>query len=327
MARTTWSKHLSVDRRIVRLLSASTYEDFPGCMREMVSNAYDADATQVDIQIDLDSDEITISDNGNGMTPEEFRFGRPRSSYIVSTDTSSFFVENVRFEKIEGVWVPMEADYRIVSERQNSTSTIHSHHKISQIKINPNHAQLRSFVPDIENGTDVSIGRGPEYKWHNGKKFVVDGWDGRIRYVPKEWSILVGVGKPLPQLEGIKLNLSSEQTKNRAILLCFFDVNQRPSRHCIRQLAQKAAALKEKGVIVAAVQTSQVTEKTLNEWIKKRNIPFPAGSITADVEKTRFAWGVRSLPWLILTDKQHVVTAEGFTPAELDKKLSNNSEQ
>ncbi|MBA7471316.1 hypothetical protein ES707_06622 [subsurface metagenome] len=153
---------------------------------------------------------------------------------------------------------------------------------------------------------------------------MVDEWDGGIRYVPKEWSILVGVGKPLPQLEGIKLNLSSEQTKNRAILLCFFDMNQRPSRHCIRQLAQKAAALKEKGIIVAAVQTSQVTENTLNEWIKKYNIPFSAGVITEDIEKIRFVWGVRSLPWLILTDKQHVVTAEGFTLDELNEKLGNN---
>ena len=125
--------------------------------------------------------------------------------------------------------------------------------------------------------------------------------------------------------EGIKLNLSTKKTKDRAILLCFFDMNQRPSRYCVRQLAQKAARLKEKGVIVAAVQTSQVTEKTLNEWIKKYNIPFLVGAITADTEKTRFAWGLYALPRLILTDKQHVVTAEGFTVAELDEKLDNNS--
>jgi hypothetical protein len=74
MSRKTWRKHISVDRRIVRLLSASTYEDFPGALKEMVSNAYDADATAVDIRIDLENEVITITDDGNGMTPSEFDF-------------------------------------------------------------------------------------------------------------------------------------------------------------------------------------------------------------------------------------------------------------
>jgi len=74
MSRTSWERHLSVDRRIVRLLSASTYEDFPGAIREMVSNAYDADATKVDVEIDLKSDTIKVTDDGNGMTPDEFGF-------------------------------------------------------------------------------------------------------------------------------------------------------------------------------------------------------------------------------------------------------------
>jgi len=244
------------------------------------------------------------------------------------SESESLSIINIRFEKIDGAWIPMEADLYSTSNRIDRPSVRSTlHHKITQIILYPNHDALGSFVPDIENGTSVRIQEPPgiRYTWHDGKKFVVDKWDNSIKYVPKNWSIQVGVGKPLPQLEGIKLNLSSEQTKDRAILLCFFDMNQRPSRNCIRQLAQKAAALKEKGIIVAAVQTSQVTEKTLNEWIKKYNIPFSAGVITADIEKTRFVWGVRSLPWLILTDKQHVVTAEGFTPPELDKKLGNNN--
>jgi len=259
--------------------------------------------------------------------PEDFQYGRPPSSYIGSGSRKgrSFFLENVRFENIEGIWIPVEANTRTVIERVDSTSSGRYHFKITQIDIDPNHTELRSFVPDIENGTDVSIFRGPEYKWQEGMKFVVDEWDGGIRYVPKEWSILIGVGKPLPNFEGIKLKLSDEQTKDRAILLCFFDMNQRPSRYCVKQLTQKSAALKEKGITVAAVQTSQVTNNTLNEWAKTNNIPFPVGAITADIEKTRFAWGVRSLPWLILSDNQHIVTAEGFAPAELDEKLGKNS--
>ncbi|HEX7770818.1 MAG TPA: ATP-binding protein [Pyrinomonadaceae bacterium] len=74
IAKKNWEKHLSVDRRIVRILSVFTYEDFPRSIREMVSNAYDADATEVRIRIDIDNDVIEVSDDGNGMTPDEFDF-------------------------------------------------------------------------------------------------------------------------------------------------------------------------------------------------------------------------------------------------------------
>jgi hypothetical protein len=103
-------------------------------------------------------------------------------------------------------------------------------------------------------------------------------------------------------------------------LICCFDMDQRPSRSCILQLAKRAEELKRKEVFVVAIQASKVDEDKLNEWIKKNNISFPMGLIQGDEEKTRFTWGVRSLPWLILTDKKHVVRAEGFALTELDNK-------
>jgi hypothetical protein len=39
--------------------------------------------------------------------------------------------------------------------------------------------------------------------------------------------------------------------------------------------------------------------------------------IKANIEKTRIAWGINSLPRLILTDKKHIVRAEGFSTSEL----------
>lgn len=33
------------------------------------------------------------------------------------------------------------------------------------------------------------------------------------------------------------------------------------------------------------------------------------------------AWGVESLPWLILTDRSHLVRAEGFDLSELQNKM------
>ena len=91
------------------------------------------------------------------------------------------------------------------------------------------------------------------------------------------------------------------------------------------QLSLKAQELKTKGVLVVAVQASKFNSGVLNEWVEKNNIPFSIGMVQSDEEKTRFTWGVRSLPWLILTDKEHIVITEGFTLAEHDEKLNGNS--
>ena len=42
-----------------------------------------------------------------------------------------------------------------------------------------------------------------------------------------------------------------------------------------------------------------------------------------DAAKARAAWGAGALPWLILTDKAHKVTAEGFALEDLEGKLKD----
>lgn len=65
---------IRVDRQIVNLLSRATYESFPRVLRELVSNSYDADATRVSIEADVDKKHILVTDNGNGMSPEQFSY-------------------------------------------------------------------------------------------------------------------------------------------------------------------------------------------------------------------------------------------------------------
>ncbi len=131
------------------------------------------------------------------------------------------------------------------------------------------------------------------------------------------------IGKPLPDLKDLKIELPPADTDNKTLLVCFFDMEQRPSRYCIMQLAKQAKELKAKDVIVVAVQPSQTSENKLNEWITKYNIPFTVGMVQGKEEQTRFTWGVKSLPWLILTDTKHVVCAEGFNLSELDEKIQS----
>jgi len=67
--------HLKVDKQIVPLLSKSTYHrSFAYAIRELVSNAYDADALTIKININKDFSQIEIEDDGNGMTYDEFDY-------------------------------------------------------------------------------------------------------------------------------------------------------------------------------------------------------------------------------------------------------------
>ena len=134
------------------------------------------------------------------------------------------------------------------------------------------------------------------------------------------------VGKALLPLEDLNIKLNADQVEDKTILICFWDMRQRPSRNCITWLAKQAERLKEKVVTVVTVQATNVDENKLNEWVKKNNIPFPVGMIQNDKEKTRFNWGVQSLPWLILTDSKHFVTAEGFGLDELDGKIGQTDD-
>jgi len=120
---------------------------------------------------------------------------------------------------------------------------------------------------------------------------------------------------------GIDIEFDIDQAKGRMLLACFFDMNQRPSRNCMIQFSKKVQELKEKEVVVIAVQASNIDKNTLNEWVKKNNIPFPVGMIQGETDKALFKWGVKSLPWLILTDGKHLIRAEGFGMNELDAKL------
>lgn len=131
------------------------------------------------------------------------------------------------------------------------------------------------------------------------------------------------IGSTLPTLDRFGLGDVMKQASGKIVLLGFLDIQQRPSRNCLQQLTVKAQELLAKGVIVAVVQASKMDPAEFAKWIEDSEIPFSAGAVGADESGVRAAWGVRSLPWLILTDRKHTVVTEGFAIDELDSKLAN----
>ncbi|MBC2701340.1 MAG: hypothetical protein HF976_08015 [ANME-2 cluster archaeon] len=63
---------IKVSSDIVNNLSSGIYSSPASCIKELINNSFDADATLVTIRIKPISDIITIIDNGNGMNALEF---------------------------------------------------------------------------------------------------------------------------------------------------------------------------------------------------------------------------------------------------------------
>jgi len=241
--------------------------------------------------------------------------GRAIAAYpVVPRKEQIVVLDSVEIENIDGIFIPTAGVVNRTCLYSNGEKvTRRNEYKYFDIDLNPDFSVVpEAFVLDIPDGTRVYDLEFPEgrFKWQDGK------------VIPLVAQSIPLLDKPLPELKDLRIDLSPVDTNNKMILVCFWDMEQRPSRNCIMRLAKQAQQLKQKGVTVVAVQASKIDENKLNEWVKKNNIPFPIGMVQGDVEKTRFAWGVRSLPWLILTDEEHIVRAEGFGINELDEKIT-----
>jgi protocatechuate 3,4-dioxygenase beta subunit len=137
------------------------------------------------------------------------------------------------------------------------------------------------------------------------------------RETPKRPSLK---GKPLPDLAVLELG-GDVAPAGKPVLLCLFDIEQRPSRRFVKQLAEQHDALRQKGLTVLGAQAAVTTGDSFKEWKDANPVPFPMGRLTEKADKTKWASEVESLPWLILTDDDRRVTAEGFALDELDAKL------
>lgn len=214
-------------------------------------------------------------------------------------------------------WFPVKGIFRSYGNDSSSGErvvSVEKRLKVERVTVNTK-LTIKDFEVQYPRGTRVLI-------YDSGESYIagetsVDGF-GEDESNPLQ-------DNPLPDMNPFAVEEDPNETKDKMILVCFFDMDERPSSNCMRRLSVKAQELKAKSVFVVAVHASNVDENKLRLWLQKYRIDFPAGMIKADEAKIRDEWGISSLPWLILTDKKHTVTAEGFNIAELDEKLNSNS--
>jgi len=126
------------------------------------------------------------------------------------------------------------------------------------------------------------------------------------------------VGKPIPGFDTVRFAaFQKDQIKGKPLLVCFWDMDQHPSRQYIQMLEKHKDILQDRNIVVLAVHSGEKQEKEVRKWIKKNAPSLTVGMIEGDPYDTLLAWGAKGLPWLILTDEQHIITNAGFSLDDL----------
>ena len=168
----------------------------------------------------------------------------------------------------------------------------------------------------MQGNTSAEVGADEEVK------VVVAEQGGFAERVARPARVRSLVGQKLPDLATLNVAAAGEDLAGKFVLVAFFDVRQRPSRHYLKKLAGKADALGEQGVALVVVQAAPLEAEQLDTLVAKLDLPFALGVVTDDGKKTRAAWGIKGLPAFILTDREHIVRADDFDLKGLDAKLA-----
>jgi protocatechuate 3,4-dioxygenase beta subunit len=129
-------------------------------------------------------------------------------------------------------------------------------------------------------------------------------------------------GSELPDLNDLCTTLPVAELKDKPILLCLVDIDEDPaSRQCLKDLGKMAETLTGQAVAVVVVQIPGVNPVRYSDWLEDNHITFRIYGGQRTFEGKKVEWGVNSLPWLILTNREHVVVADGLSVSGLGAVL------
>jgi protocatechuate 3,4-dioxygenase beta subunit len=142
-------------------------------------------------------------------------------------------------------------------------------------------------------------------------KIMVRAWDSTRGY--EQLSMTGGSLWPLEAFGLARDNPDDGQM----VLLCFFDGHRPPLHNGLAIFARHVDELRQRGVTTIAVQVGNVKDDASIQWLKEQSPDLLVGSVREKVSYMLSTWHIEDLPWLILTDRKHIVRAEGFDIKEL----------
>jgi hypothetical protein len=242
---------------------------------------------------------------------------------------ATVWLDDVNFKQVDGLWVPVAANYRRDHEYATGEYEKTQYRIIvTEFVFNPDHEKLESFRTSfIRNGAAVGgyVDRNnglqmpwdPKYCWQTGAEVIAD-YNGRlVRYEPEKK--MFPVVKRIPELRYLHLKSIEWKVKDKSVLLCFCDMTQAASQQCLKVL--KEQALNSNDVVVGIVDCSGGIAARGRSRAGLDRSSFTIGVIDRYADKLLRAWGVERLPHLVLTDKNHIVIAEGFSVSEIGDNI------
>ena len=184
-------------------------------------------------------------------------------------------------------------------------------------------------IPEGPVTLQSGFGQGPDGAYiyaHSGDNVPIKLGNHFKNYMPP-FSL---VGSQLPDLRVLEMGFDYKGFKNKKNLVVFVDYTNRPSQIAIDLLKKRKLELSRSKVEVVCIQVAPVDEGDLVAWKKENKISFPIYILPGQsgrndknnllilkqapkiMNTLRQQWGVRSLPWTILTDENQKILATGL---------------
>jgi hypothetical protein len=140
--------------------------------------------------------------------------------------------------------------------------------------------------------------------------------------------ILIGQIAPKPPVaaqavlnQTLKLGLAADLA-GRKLLVVAASVEQRPLWHLLDTLAAQADAIAKQGFSIVFVHAAVTDEQQVRQWLKDHKLDVAQLILAKDqpgVARLMAACGAESLPFMLLTDDKHAVTAVDVQPDQLSR--------
>jgi hypothetical protein len=127
-------------------------------------------------------------------------------------------------------------------------------------------------------------------------------------------------GQKVDGLQEYVSGLDTAGLQGKRLLILFVDINQFPADIVGQNASEQFRKLQAKGVEVIGIQVNKCDAVKFDEWVQKVKCPF-SFYIAKNGDELRSKFGVNQVPWIILTDSNHVVSAEGVNGSDFEKEL------